>query len=260
MARANNEANLTQSVLKALDVLECLAASRQPLSVQEIAQLCSFSRPTAYRLLKTLAKRGFVSTAEDSAQYHIGARVLDLSKNFLERLDLTELAKSDMLELSRASKETVHLAVLDDTEMLYIGKVDGSWSVRMHCTIGTRNPLYCTSLGKAVLAYLPPEKRTALLDRITFEPRTPNTITDRAVLADHLQRVRSQGFAVDDMEIEEGVRCLGAPIFDHVGCAIAAISISGPAYRLPDDRLEALAGLVREAGLAISYKLGYAPE
>jgi DNA-binding IclR family transcriptional regulator len=259
MPQAGHEANLTQSVLKALDILECLASAERPLSAQEVAQRCSLSRPTAYRHLITLLTRDYVARCEDSRYYQIGPKVLNLSKSFLERLDLPDLAKADMRELSRVSRETVHLAVLDGTEMLYVGKVDGSQSVRMHCVIGTRNPVYCTSLGKAVLAFLPGEERTALLDQITLTARTPHTITDRAVLEKHLELVRAQGFAIDDMEIEEGIRCVGAPIFDHTGRVIAAISVSGPVYRLSEPWLQELSELVLGASEAISGKLGYAP-
>jgi DNA-binding IclR family transcriptional regulator len=174
-------------------------------------------------------------------------------------LDLPELARADLRELSQTSQETVHLAILDGTEMLYVDKVDSPQSVRMHSVIGTRNPLHCTAMGKAVLAFLPAEECVALLNHITFTPRTSNTITDEKVLLAHLERVRANGFAVDDMENEEGIRCVGAPIFDHTGSVTAAISISGPAYRLSDSRLQELSAVVVETGEAISGKLGYQP-
>ena len=186
MPQASREVNLTQSVLKALDVLECLASAEQPLSAQEVAQRCSLSRPTAYRHLITLLTRDYVTNCEDDRYYQIGPKVLELSKSFLDRLDLLELAKTSMRELSRTSQETIHLTVLDGTEILYVAKVDGPQSVRMYSAIGTRNPLYCTAMGKAILAFLPPEKRTALLDQTTLAPRTANTITDRTALDQHL--------------------------------------------------------------------------
>jgi DNA-binding IclR family transcriptional regulator len=256
-SREADGANLTQSVLKTLGILECLAAAERPLSVQQVARQCSLSRPTTYRHLATLLTRGYVATTQDGGRYQIGARVLSLSKSFLDRLDLPELAKPDMSELSRISGETVHLAVLDGTEILYVGKVDGSQSVHMHCTLGTRNPLHCTALGKAILAFLPSEERTALLDQMLFTARTPSTITDRAMFEEHLELVRIQGYAIDDMEIEEGIRCVGAPVFDHTGYVIAAISTSGPAYRLPLPRLYELSDAAVRAGQAISGKLGY---
>jgi IclR family KDG regulon transcriptional repressor len=162
-----------------------------------------------------------------------------------------------MAELSQISDETVHLAILDGTDMLYVGKMDSPMSVRMHSVIGARNAIYCTAMGKAVLAFLPSEQRTALLDQVAITRRTPNTITDRAALTEHLELVRVQGYAIDDIENEEGIRCVGAPIFDHRGHPVAAISISGPAYRLSNSRLEELSQPVAQAGLEISSKLGY---
>jgi len=259
MPQANREVTLTQAVLKALDILECLASVERPLSAQEVAQHCSLSRPTAYRHLVTLATRDYVTTCDDGRSYQVGPKVLELGKSFLDRLDLPELARASMRELSRTSQETVHLAVLDGTEILYVAKVDGPQSVRMYSAIGTRNPLYCTAMGKAILAFLPPEKRTALLDQTTLARRTANTITDKTALDQHLELVRSQGFAIDDVEFEEGIRCLGAPIFNHTGRVTAAISISGPAYRLSNSRLQELSGQVVETSEAISNKLGHLP-
>jgi IclR family KDG regulon transcriptional repressor len=253
-----HESNLIQTVLKALDVMECLASTDRPLSTLEVAQLCGLSRPTAYRFLTTLLTRGYVASNQNG-HYHLGTRVLTLSKGLLDRLDLTELDRPELRELSQASNETVHFAILDDTEMLYIDKVESSQPVRMHSTIGARNPLHCTAIGKAVLAFIPVEERNALLDRITFIPRTPNTITDRAALAEHLELVYTRGFAIDDIENEEGIRCVGAPVFNHTGRVFAAISISGPAYRLSIPRLLELSTLVITAANAISKKLGYVP-
>ena len=255
--QVGHETNLIQSVLKALDVLDCLSSAERPLSAQEVAQRCLLSRPTAYRHLVTLLTRDYVTTFEDDRYYQIGPKVLGLSKSFLDRLDLPELAKADMRELSRVSQETVHLAVLDRTEILYVAKVDGPQAVRMYSAIGTRNPLYCTAMGKAILAFLPIEKRTKLLDQVALVPRTPNTITDPVALDQHLELVRGHGYAIDDVEFEEGIRCLGAPIFNHTGRVIAAISISGPAYRLSNSRLQELSGQVTETSEAISSKLGY---
>lgn len=253
----NPEANLTQTVLKALDVLECVAFADHPLSAPEVARLCGMSRPTAYRLLTTLLARGYLALA-DEGSYTLGTKSLSISRRLLDSLDLFELSKPDLQALSEATNETIHLAILDGTEMLYINKIESSQSVRMHSTVGSRNPLYCTAMGKAVLANLSEGERAGLLNRIVLTPRTPQTITDKNFLLEHLQHVQRLGFAVDDLESEEGVRCLGAPIFGHTGRVTAAISISGPAYRLSTDRLHELAPLVLKTASSISNKLGYA--
>lgn len=253
-----HKTNLSQTALKTLDTLECLASANHPLSTREVAQHCGLSRPTAYRLLSTLLSRGYVEKTLNK-HYCLGPRVLSLSKSLLDRLDLPELAKQDLHALCLASDETVHLAILDNTEALYVSKVESSQAVRMHSAIGTRNPLHSTAIGKSILAFLPLEERTALLDRMILTRRTHNTITDKTVLVEHLDAVHTQGFAIDDIEEEEGMRCVGAPIFNHTARAIGAVSISGPAYRLSIARLEELSQLVRKTAEVISFKLGYIP-
>ncbi len=257
MASMNPEANLTQTVLKALDVLECVAFADHPLSAPEVARLCGLSRPTAYRLLTTLHSRGYLANADDGT-YCLGTKVLSISRSLLDSLDLFELSKYDLTELNDLSHETIHLAILDGVEILYINKVESPQSVRMHSTVGSRNPLYCTAMGKVLLAFLPAADRDRLLEQIPLIRRTRQTITDKEALLEHLARVHRQGFAVDDLETEDGVRCVGAPIFNHAGRVFAAVSISGPAYRLPLADLHKLAPLVMRAAISISGKLGYA--
>ena len=229
-----NEANLSQTVLKALDILECIAPAEQPLSAAEVAKLCNLSRPTAYRLICTLTTRGY-ATQDDATHYRLGTQALSLSQNVLDSLDVPELAQPYLRHLSDVTNETAYLSILDDGEILYVGKAESSQSVRTHTKIGSRNMLHCTEL-------------TA---------NTPNTITDRAVLIEELASVRVQKFATDDEESEEGVRCVGAPIFDHTGLVFAAISVSGPAYRLSASRLIALSSLVTDTAKIISGRLGY---
>jgi IclR family acetate operon transcriptional repressor len=127
----------------------------------------------------------------------------------------------------------------------------------MHCVIGTRNPLYCTALGKAILAFLPGEDRTAILNQMTLTARTEYTITDIPALEENLALVRARGYAIDDMEVEEEIRCVGAPVFDHTGHVVAAISTSGPAFRFSLARIYELSEAVLNASRSISTKLGY---
>ena len=251
------DANLTQTVLKALDVLECLADAERALSAQQVARDCGLSRPTAYRLLTTLQARGYVAGGEES-HYRLGAAVLRLGQSVLDQIELPELAKPALRELSRQTGETAHLGVLDGAEVLYLDKVEGSHRVRLRSAIGTRGPLHCTSLGKAILAHLPAAERDALLARLDLPRRTPRTITDRASLVAHLAEVRARGYALDEIENEEGVLCVGAPIFDHTGRTFAAVSISGPDFRL-SGRIAELAGHVTRAARAVSRELGYLP-
>ena len=253
------DSNLTLTVLKALDVLELLASTEEPTTVAEVARRCGLSRPTAYRLLNTLRHRHYV-TNNDDGHYQLGPRLLTLTSNLLESLDLHQIADPELQRLMQLSNETTHFAILDHTEALYVGKVESTQPVRMYSTVGARIPLHCTAIGKAILAFLPADDLAILLDLITLDRRTPNTITDKAVLTSHLELVREQGYAIDDIENEEGIRCIGAPVFNHLGRVYGAISISGLAYRLSRDKLEEFSSLVITAAGVVSSKLGYVPD
>ena len=251
-----DESNLSQTVLKALDILECVALAEQPLSAAEVAKLCGLSRPTAYRLIRTLTTRGYV-TEDDDTHYRLGTQTLSLSQNVLESMDLPELAQTYLRQLSDITNETAYLSILDNDEILYIGKAESSQSVRTNTKIGSRNRLHCTSMGKAILAFLPESHQRELIERMELIPNTSTTITNKAALIEELETIREQKYSIDNEESEEGVRCLGAPIFDHNGNVLAAISVSGPAYRLSAARLTALSSLVKETAMTISNRLGY---
>lgn len=254
----NDDVAFTLTVCKALDILDCLSKEGAPLPIKEIARSCGISRPTAYRLLSTLTAYGYVTRNHNQDErYRLGFKVLELSKSLLDGTELRQQARPFLTSLSQLTNETVHLAVLDRDEVIYIDKVESTQAVRMYSTMGSRNPVHCTSLGKAILAYLPAEEQGAILERISLERRTPRTICDRSQLALHLAEIGCQGFAIDDIENEEGIRCVGVPILDHEGRAIAAISVSGPAYRLSSERAFQLAAQVQAAAARISRELGY---
>ena len=249
------EGNQIQSVAKALDVLECLALSDRALSVRQVAEQCGFSRPTTYRLLSTLQSRNFVQNMQDGS-YRVGTGVLSLGKSVLDHLNLADVARSHIYALSRKTEETVHLSILDGTEILYIAKAESTKPVQMYCNIGTRNPVYNTSMGKAILAFLPQARRETLLRKLTLRAHTPHTITDLPALVEHLDGVRRQGYAIDDREVEASIRCVGAPVFDYTNDVVGAISVSGPVHRMTDEQIERFAGYVTSTAKAISQDLG----
>ena len=249
-------AAVSRTVLKALDVLETLAYSAQPLSAPEVAERCGLTRPTTYRLISTLVARGYVATGQDG-RYRLGSKMLSLSKRLIEHAQLPLIARPDMEALCQATGESVHLAVIEDHEVLYVDKVESARAAQMYSVVGTRNPLHSTSLGKAILAFLPQDEQQLLLGRISYTERTPNTITSRSELEHHLDMIRTRGYAIDDVENEEGIRCVGVPIMGNTGVPIAAISISGPVMRITPDRATELAVALRETGRRISEKFGF---
>jgi len=250
------EGNLIQSVVKALDVLDCLASSDSALSVRQVADQCGFSRPTTYRLLTTLLSRNYVQNTQDGF-YQVGTEVLGLGKSVLDRLNLADVARSHIHALSRKTEETVHLSILEGTEILYVAKAESTKPVHMYCNIGTRNPIYNTAMGKAILAFLPQTRREALLQKLTLRAHTPHTITNLPALVEHLAVVRRQGYAIDDREMEEGIRCVGAPVFDYTNEVVGAISISGPVHRMTDEQIERFAEYITSTAKTISRELGF---
>ena len=258
MSSSEQETNLSQTVLKALEVLECVAQANVPLTAAEIAKCCKMSRPTAYRLLATLQSRGYVANTHH--EYTLGSKVLSLGGLLLESLDLPSITHSYLRELSEATGETAYVSMLDGIEILYINKVASMKGVQTNCSIGSRNRLHCTSMGKSILAFLPPDERETLLEKLgPLEAFTPNTITNLDDLRAELERTRQRGYAIDDIEGEENVRCIGVPIFDHVGRSFAALSLSGPAFRMSIERLHELSIVVMDTAQSISRQLGYIP-
>ncbi len=258
-----SDTNLSGTVLKALDVLDCLAQRGRPMSAQEIARECALSRPTAYRLLTTLMSRGFVRT-NGNYSYLLGTKLISLGRIVLDSIDLQELARSHLHELCAISNETANLSILDGAELLYIGKEESPQSsqtpvfVGLRSNVGTRLTLHSSAMGKAILAYLPEMDLQTLLNHTTpLKPYTRNTITNLATLTHELERIRQHGYAIDDREVDDGTRCVAAPVFDSTGRVIAAMSIAGPAYRLTLDHLHQLSKEVIRVTRALSHQLGY---
>lgn len=262
-AQDANEALFAGTVIKAMDIVDCLADSRRPLSTQEVAAACGLSRPTAYRLLTTLISRGYVRQT-GNFQFALGTRLLTLSRLVLYDLDLLEIARPYLHELCSVSNETANLSILDDGELLYIGKQESQrgsqlpTSVQLRSTVGTRIPPHSSAMGKAMMAYLPEAALADLLEKRTPLKRfTPYTITDTAVLRAQFSEIRRLGFAIDEREVDEGTRCIGAPVFDSSGRVAGAMSISGPAYRVTLEGLHELAPALVRVSQDVSRQLGY---
>jgi len=178
----------------------------------------------------------------------------------MRRLNLLEVARPVMKALAVLSGESVHVAILDRDEMLYVEWVSSSQSVQTFSRVGYRVPLYCSALGKAVLAFLPPQEQEGLLKTIKFTRHTPDTIMSRDDLLSDLSLVRQRGYATHDEEVELGIRTVAAPIRNHTGTVFAAISVAGPTLRIDREQLPALGGYAREAADKISTGLGWEPD
>ncbi|CAM5731910.1 IclR family transcriptional regulator OS=Streptomyces alboniger OX=132473 GN=CP975_05100 PE=4 SV=1 [Streptomyces alboniger] len=248
-------ASAVQSVDRAVSVLEILARHGE-VGVTEIADELDVHKSTAFRLLGVLENRGLVAQAKDRGKYYLGAGVLRLAGAAAVRLDISQEGVPVCRELADELGETVNIGVLDDDAAVNIMQARGTASVTAQNWLGRRTPLHATSSGKVLLAHLPPTLREGLLARSL--PRfTERTITGASVLRGELEAVVEQGYAVTIEELELGLAAAAAPIRAHDGKVIAAISVSGPVYRMNSDRLPELAKRTVAAGAELSRRMGY---
>jgi DNA-binding IclR family transcriptional regulator len=249
-----------QSLERAFDLLEALSAGGE-LGVTELASRTGLVPSTAHRLLNTLTKRGYVAQSSDSGRYLLGYKVVEVASGLEHRLSrLRAVARPHLESIQRATGETVNLVVLDSDRVVYVDQVEGSRSVRMFTAVGTAAPAHTTGSGKAIMAYSPPEVPAALYgDRPQLQQLTPRTLVTLEALEEDFVRIRRRGYALDNEEHEEGVGCVAAPMFDHTGRPVAALSVSGPTARiLHADTAELGALLVDHAG-EVSAGLGHRP-
>jgi DNA-binding IclR family transcriptional regulator len=248
---------LINSILRACGILKSLSGDRGAFKLIELAGLLRLDRSTAYRILLSLEKCGMVERNEKTGEYSLGLGAFEIGSAYLRRIDLVEVAKPIMAELAQGVQETVHLAVLSETEILYLDKVDSPRSLGVISKLGQRGPVYCTALGKVLLANLPPQDRSRILDQIRFQALTPRTLTSKKKLVRELGLVRKQGYALDCREIEEDVECIAAPIRDHLGSVVAALSVSGPRKKIGAPIQDQVVSQVRNAAARISNRMGY---
>lgn len=245
------------AVESAISILETLGTA-QPMSLTELARKLGLGKSSVYRLLVTLALRGYVEKDPRSDRYQLTYRLFAVGGCAAERLGLREVAQPIMHRLGSQTGETVNLGVLDGFRTVSLYLVESAHPLRIHMRIGGV-AAHATATGKILLAALEPEELARRLAGRRLEAITPNTIKSRAALLKQLTHVREEGFAVDDEECSLGLRCVGAPIRDHRGAVVAALSMVAPCHRLPHDRMPAAVALVREAAREISLRLGHTP-
>ena len=217
------------------------------------------SRSATYRVLDTLKQRGYLEMNPASGKLRLGMRAAELGMAALAGLDVVRLAPPYLHDLVESTLETVFLAVVDGHAMVYVYKEEGPQAVKMSSRLGSRRPLYCTAHGKTYMSALPNEERRLLIGELGLRRYTSNTITDGAVLEAEVLETRDRGYAVDRVEVEEGVACFGAPVRDHRRLPVASISVAGPAERiLPKE--EMIGPLVAKVASMISRRLGYAEQ
>jgi DNA-binding IclR family transcriptional regulator len=253
--------NLVQTIERTTMILDIIGRYPNGLSLGDLARQAGLPKGTTHRLVSSMAYFNFIFQDPVTKNYQLGFKLVELGNLLLSQIDLRSEARPYLIHLSKLVKETIHLVVLDEDKALYIDKVDlhtKSSGLQMISRLGSRLDLHCSSVGKVLLAHMDNHEAKAIIATIGLTKHTARTITDPARLMRHLESIRNNGYAIDDEENEEGIRCVAAPIYNGRGGIEAAVSISGPMTRITMERIETdLKERVCETANHISTKLGY---
>ncbi len=247
-----------QSVDRSLIILEELARHKDGCGVTTLANVLGLHKSTTHRLLMSLFNRGYVKQDLETNNYSLGTKILFLAGALLESMDLRSIARPYIQELANQTQEIVHLAVLEGEESVYIDKVESKRSntIRIYSQIGKRVPLHCTGVGKVLLCDMDFERVKELVKEEDMTYYTPNTITNHKDFEIELKKIKEQGYGFDEIEHEEGIRCIAAPVYDRHGKVIASISIAGPTIYVTKERIPELVEKITNTAKMISYQLG----
>lgn len=249
---------MVNSLLKALDILALFSPDEPRLSITEISKRLKMPKSTVHNLLNTLQSRGFIEKV-DNDHYALGTAIIPLTQAVRVNVELRDRAAPLLRILADQSRESVYLTVLDRDHCLYIYAIESSRRLLARSAIGERVPLHCTSVGKAILAFLPTAQAEEIVARVGLTAYTPATITSLDALREELERTRQRGYALDHGEHEPGIYCVGAPILNERANVIGSCSISGADPEIVGRRTDELAALVVECADQISRRMGYVP-
>lgn len=244
-----------QSLDRALALLEELAENDRGLTLTELSERTRLHKTTVHRLLATLQDRRFVTRNADTGRYGVGLKVLEIGQAVRRQVAPSALVRRQLTQLRDASGETCHYAVPADGQMVYVEKIESRQTVRIASEVGDHLELYCTALGKAYLAHRLEPEVVAYLSAGPFARKTERTLCSPSELDKAIRRVRNTGYAVDDRENEEEIRCVGAAVRDSNGLAMGAVSLSAPVSRLPLGRVPVVGDLVISCADAIATEM-----
>lgn len=252
---ASGESSPAKAVERALNILEAAAHRRDGLTNSEISRKLSIPKSSASYILRTLEKRGYLRRASETGRYRLGLKILSLGGDTKANLDIADVALPFLRALVEKIHLTVHLAVLDHGEAVYIEKVEAPGFFKVNTWVGRRMFLHSTSVGKCLLAWLPKHEVEAVVREQGLKKRTPKTIITMTKLLAELDHVKQTGTAVDDEENSLGARCIGAPIFDALGNVTAALGASGTLTQMDEASLPRIAEALKETARRISRQL-----
>ena len=258
MPKKEKSEYLIQSVSHALDLLEQFHDEVDELGVTELSKRLKLHKNNVFRLLATLELRGYIEQNRVTENYRLGLKTLEMGQTFVRQMGLLRQSRPVLEWLVRECNETSYIAVVKDFDIIYLDVVETDLTVRVVPRVGSRLPAYCTAAGKVQLACMSEEGLEQYFPARELKSFTPNTITDKEVLKEYLIKIASQGYAIDDEELDIGVRCVSSPIRDYTRRIVGAVSISGPTMRLPLERIDKeLIPLVQKAADEISCNLGF---
>ncbi len=258
MAKKDKSEYIIQAVSHALDLLEQFHGDVDELGVTELSKRLKLHKNNVFRLLATLESRGYIEQNRATENYRLGLKSLELGQTFIKQMGLLRQAKPILERLVGECNETSYVAIFKEGHIVYLDVVETDLTVRVVSRVGSRLPAHCTAAGKVHLANLSEEELVATLPKGELKAFTPHTFVDRTKLKQELKKVADQGYAIDDEELDPGVRCVAAPIRDYTRRIVGAVSISGPSMRFSDERIEKeLIPLVLQAGEDLSTRLGF---
>jgi DNA-binding IclR family transcriptional regulator len=229
------------------------------LTNSEISRRLEIPKSSATYILRALEQTGYLRRERGTGKYRLGVKVLSLARGVEIGVDLREAARPVLKRLVERSGLTAHLAVIDQTDAVYIDKVDSPGFIKMDTWVGKRMDVHSTAVGKAIVANLPRAESAALVKGRPLKKKAPKTITSHAALAHDLERTRARGYALDDEENSRGARCVAAPVFDGFGKVVAAVGVSGTISQIDRASIRKTAEIVTEAAHEISKQMGYSP-
>jgi DNA-binding IclR family transcriptional regulator len=257
MVRRDKSNYIIQSVAHALDVLEEFRDETEELGVTELSKKLKLHKNNVFRILATLQSRNYIEQNRANDNYRLGIKCLELGQTFIHQRGLLKQARPILQELAETTGETSYISILRGSEVIYLDSVETSSTVRVVSRVGLHMPIHATAAGKAMVAYDSDDELRKLLpgDLPRFAKATRTDVDD---LLKEVAIVRERGYATDLEEFEEGLRCIGAPVRDYTRKVVGAISVSGPAHRLPDERIATVVGPeLDRAGKALSARLGF---
>jgi DNA-binding IclR family transcriptional regulator len=249
----------TGALEKGLALLAHVSNAPAPCRFSDLLEQTGLPKATLHRMLKALLAHRYLAFDPREQTYGVGLLVFGMAQRLWEDMDIRRAAAPEIAWLNEKTGETVHLALLDETEVVYIDKVESQQRIRMFSAIGKRGPAYCTGVGKAMLAFLPEQRQRELVGRMSMRRFTKNTFVNRAAFLRHLAEIRARGYSKDLEEHEDQIRCTAAPIFDYRGEVIASLSVTAPSFRFTLKRLDEIAPLVVQAAGNTTRSLGGRP-